>query len=79
MSETTSIDSLTDILSRIDSQADDAAGMIKNCAEAEAENLLDQALTQLFHKRGGDQVEAWLRSEWLRGEIQRRLPKIGRA
>ena len=79
MDKTTNLDSLTDILSRMDDQADEAAWIIKNYSEAQAEAVLDAVLKGLSDRWKGDQIEATARRLWLRSEILRRIPKVGRA
>ena len=44
MDKTTNLDGLIDILTRMDDQADDAAWIIKNYSEAQAEAGLDGVL-----------------------------------
>ncbi len=79
MDKTTNLDGLIDILTRMDDQADDAAWIIKNYSEAQAEAVLDGVLRRLSDRWKGDQVEATARRLWLRSEILRRIPKVGRA
>jgi hypothetical protein len=79
MTKTTKVAALIDILMSIDAQVDNTAGALKNCTEAEAEKLLEEAVIGVTERWRGDKLEAILRSEWLSGEILRRLPMIGRA
>ena len=72
-------DNLFRLLVQIDGLTDDAVGLIKLVPEASAEIAIDLALDKLSSRWGGDKPEFAARRHWLRSEILRRLPKVGRA
>ena len=72
------VDELSQLLAQIDGLADNATGLIKPNQNS-AEMAVDLALGKLASAWGGDQPEFAARRQWLRSEILRRLPKVGRA
>jgi hypothetical protein len=79
MSGSKRLEHFIQLVSQIDAQADDAAGFIKTYADGEGEKFMDEALDRLEGTWGEDKIEAATRRLWLRSEILRRLPKVGRA
>jgi hypothetical protein len=67
------------LVAQIDAQTDDAAGFLKTHADDGAEEFIDAALDRLEEKWGENKLEAAIRRMWLRSEILRRLPNVGRA
>ena len=70
---------LTDLLARIDAAADEAAWNLANHPDAQAERLLEDALDRFGAQWRGDAAEFAARRAWLRSEILRRQPRVGRA
>ena len=67
------------LVAQIDAQTDDAAGFLKTYVDDGAEEFIDAALDRLEEKWGENKLEAAIRRMWLRSEILRRLPNVGRA
>jgi hypothetical protein len=72
-------DDLYAILSDIDSLADNAVALVKPFPEQSAEIAIDLALDRFGSTWAGDKAELAARRQWLRSEILRRMPKVGRA
>ena len=72
------VDELFRLFAQIDGLADNAAGLVKPDQNS-AEMTVDLALGKLGSSWGGDKPEFAARRQWLRSEILRRLPKVGRA
>lgn len=72
-------DDLFSILADIDAQADNAVALLKPLPEQSAEIAVDLALDRFGPTWGGDKAELAARRHWLRSEILRRMPKVGRA
>jgi len=72
-------DELTHLISQIDEAADLAACNLVQYPDPEAERVLDGALAILGQRWKGDTVEFAVRRKWLRAEVLRRHPRVGRA